>query len=672
MSLIKTNSELPEKVKKELIAKGAEDLKIGDLFIRADHSADILRIREISYYHKELTVYYDHATDCEGTTWSSYGSDSIEGWNRKGYQKLTKSLSEHLEEAKKVINGEISMSVFEAPEGDEMSAETALIAKSSKDSLIAMQNDMESKKKKVELITAFVGYEMERKKQELQNIRSKLQGIMKVWEKKIRKIMKVITTIELYLGVDEELFQIQEGENAPQTTPISFRQLVLFMDEEVANTDNGGLDFDDVKKFDEWLLENNNYKKLLPEEKGVVVFRPRRKDKNYGKDDRDAYAKNVENRVNTYLLIRNGDNLYRIYTDKIAILDRLFPRKKELEELLKETAELQDENQADWRKEEAQDKVDDMFYSYRKRAILMQGLIDRTNIFHPLPIEGLSMFNLEGSEDYIKFIYDDEASLTDGRLPFKQWLKEINQKINNGSRIVLNPDWKTWGESSNNMVEDRGFKYYNNKYSIPAGPTTGLYEVEKYQERETKFFFNRDSEDTKNEIAEGNWKFLERRNSNCDKYFKMNEEIHSVIKYNPGGEIYSGWGHDSHERKNRIAFRIFNNDSFIMNYDQISLEDIEYYIHNRADRPNYLEMLPLLRTLKKWRLAELENEKFFAKLVLGELMKLFPKFSQSILEADIDSLIEWWKFKNMIKRPIDKDDAKALRMIIKEFTRKNK
>ncbi len=88
------------------------------------------------------------------------------------------------------------------------------------------------------------------------------------------------------------------------------------MDEEVATTENDGLDFQDVDIFDGWLMENGNYKTLLPEPKGVIVFRPRRNRKDYG----DAYENLAKNPYNmmTYLLIRNGDCLYRIYSEKIT------------------------------------------------------------------------------------------------------------------------------------------------------------------------------------------------------------------------------------------------------------------------------------------------------------------------------------------------------------------
>lgn len=659
---------ITQSIRQELIQAGLEDLDIGTVYIGGFYSTDcnIIRIYDVKVLKHGTFIYYEKARNWECTEWSQYGSSNINEWNRQGYIKLNKTIQEHIEEAKKLIKGELSLAEFETND-EEINEETALINRTSKESLIAMKNAMTENKTKAELLKSFVNFEMQKKKAELESIMNQVKGIVEVWKKKIGKVMKVIDTIELYLGVNEEIFQIQEGEKAPVETPISFRQLVLFMDEEVANTDDGGLDYNDVEVFDSWLLKNENYKNILPEEKGVVVFRPRRYSKDYRSDDYIGNAmKNTANKIHTYLLIRNGDCLYRIFTEKIIILDRLFPRKTELEELLKETNGYKGK----YGEEEAKEKMDDAFYSYRKRAILMQGLIDRTDILHPLPIPNLSMFNLEGTEGKINFIYDDEAALTDGRQGFKAWQKSINELIEPGSRIVVTPNW-SYGDN-NYMVETRGFKYYSNKYSIPKSPSTGLYEVERYQERETKFFFNRNSEETKNEIKEGNWKFLERRNERCDKYFRTLEEVHSVIKYNPGGDIYSGWGYDSHERKNRIAFRIYKNDDFVLNYDQISLDDINYYLNDRANRKHYLNMMPLLRTMKKWRLEEIEKEKDFAMLVLGELIKLYPKLNQDTLKITIDELIEWWKFKNKIKRPIDKDDAKALRMIVKEFQRNNK
>ena len=70
-----------------------------------------------------------------------------------------------------------------------------------------------------------------------------------------------------------------EGEKAPHDTPITFRQLVLHMDEEVACTEGNGIDFQKIELFDEWCRKN--FDKLLPEKKGVVVARPRRTEVKY-------------------------------------------------------------------------------------------------------------------------------------------------------------------------------------------------------------------------------------------------------------------------------------------------------------------------------------------------------------------------------------------------------
>ena len=64
--------------------------------------------------------------------------------------------------------------------------------------------------------------------------------------------MRVITTIELYLGINEELFCIQEGAKAHVDTPITFRQGVLYMDEEIGHWKDGGLDYTNIEWFDTW------------------------------------------------------------------------------------------------------------------------------------------------------------------------------------------------------------------------------------------------------------------------------------------------------------------------------------------------------------------------------------------------------------------------------------
>jgi hypothetical protein len=277
-----------------------------------------------------IIVLYKETQDYELNIWEEKQStNSLKNFvcNFKDATVLKSSqISDYKEKAKKFISGEITeQDLIDSDDNDADKDESNyLISKSSKTTLISIQKDLEDKKKNAQIIHNFVTFEMKKKKAELEAIRERLNGVLSVFKKKISKIMRVITTIELYLGIDEEIFQIQSGELAPKDTPISFRQALLYMDEETGNWNNGGLDWTDINWFDEWLIKDNNYKNVLPEEKGLVVFRPRR----YKKEYYDRYHNSVMNQKNmsmTYLLIRNGDNLYRVYTENISIQPRLFP-----------------------------------------------------------------------------------------------------------------------------------------------------------------------------------------------------------------------------------------------------------------------------------------------------------------------------------------------------------
>ncbi len=331
----------------------------------------------------------------------------------------------------------------------------------------------------------------------------------------------------------------------------------------------------------------------------------------------------------------------------------------------------------------------------------MQGLIDRTEIFHPLK-QHISIFKMEESEGLINFIYDDEAALPTGRLSFSDWKKKINSVINRGSRVICTGEW---GYSKD--YEDRFYREYND-YRVPNSPKQGVYEIhthlvkERMQLCESQFA-----------IAEKYWidnsleyKVTERKNARNTPEIKGHPLInpyskgyageeyadfplphplkqdegqvyvtgyvtHLSLMYNPKGRVKHGWGDfENRERKNNLRFRVYQDDDQILNYDQISLDDIEFYLTSRIDRPNYLDMMPILETMKQMRLKELENEKSFVKFVFdrnfGKSNMIDSEFEERIWEC-----VDWWKFKNKWKRPIEKDDTLALRMIEKRLLSKN-
>lgn len=664
-----------------------EEVRIGDMFITPNSSySPAVRVKDIKKDEesKDLIV-VERARDWECTVWESESTYSMTSFLKeygKCHKVDYKGLQDYFAEADKVISGEKSIEEYQDKEDSHVSEETSLMERNSDAVLNALMVGYKTRIAHVEQIRNFVKIRMEQKKAELDILRRNLEETLAVFRKKVSKIMSVIASIELYLGIGEELFQIQDGEKAPADTPITFRQQVLYMDEEIGHWKDGGLDYSDIKWFDEWLVTNDNYKKLI-EDKGMVVFRPRRHPKDYNSGD--PIADKIRNQWNymTYLLIRNGECIYRVYTEHIVIEPRLFPKKSELQELMNKI----NETHGHYSKEAATEKVDDLMYKYKKRALLMQGLIDRTEVFHPLPAETVNIFNMEELGDKVRFIYDDEATFPSGRKSFKEWMEEINSKIKVGSRILI-----THMVDSSDV--NRRIYYYCNEYNIPASPGVGIYEVESWKVEETVDMSKANFEKMSSEwdaighaykvVGKSHHQYLAEGEYNVQDDMDFRKRVyedgvqvksvfeHMTIMYNPKDEVYGDWGsYDPHIRKNRIRFRIHQYDDFLLNYDQIDLDDIEFYLTSRVDRPNYLHMMPTLVHIKEHLLVERTNEEFFARMVFDNVWSEFNKISKAdhgdkvdLLEMSISNCIDWWKYKNKWKRGITKDDAKAYRMIV--------
>jgi hypothetical protein len=146
-------------------------------------------------------------------------------------------------------------------------------------------------------------------------------------------IQEKIHTVELYAGLQEELVQVREGEPADLSAKVHLMQRMHYMDEEcLAKYEAGGMDFEDVEAFDEWIGRDGNFGRILPHDRCIVAFRIRRKDKDYG--DLNAFIRIRFDQANrkTFLYIRNGRQLWRMSTS-ISFGTSLFPRRED-EDLL--------------------------------------------------------------------------------------------------------------------------------------------------------------------------------------------------------------------------------------------------------------------------------------------------------------------------------------------------
>jgi hypothetical protein len=490
------------------------------------------------------------------------------------------------------------------PNEDEHS--TDLVLTSGKDFALEAQRHLATVTERLEVMSSL----MNRKKNQLANIK---EGFMK----KLRDVTRVIGIIELYLGVHADITQIREGAPAPEGTPISFRQLVLHLDEEVAgdldHEDEQGFDFSDLPVFDKWMKKNID--KILPEKKGVVIARPRRWDKDYGSDNPFAEIEENEKNKMTYVIIRNGMNLYRIRTPDLNIYPHLFPTEKEMKMLTGET------KSEDWWRHNEEDNKEKML-GYKRNVLFLQGLIDRTDVFKPHS-SGLNLLKPETYHDEIKFIYDADG-LTDGRKGFNTWLMEVNSTLRRGDRIYFTGfPWNLFSESSGGGKHEE-----NRRFPVKCGwakPPAGIYNIKRIE----------------------NW---------GEKVY----EQALVCHFKATGEIYDPNLKDYRDRKNSIPFNVFRDDDFIINYENVKIEDIEFFIKDRLNRKYYASMMPVLKGIRKMILAEKEQEYGFIELIGSQV----DNSTEEILEA-----IEWWKRRVIEKRPLVREDAKAVRMI-KQYLKK--
>ncbi|MFM8913044.1 MAG: hypothetical protein ACKOE6_09040, partial [Flammeovirgaceae bacterium] len=344
-----------------------------------------------------------------------------------------------------------------------------------------------------------------------------------------------------------------------------------------------------------------------------------------------------------------------------------------------------------------------------------QGLIDRTNIFQPLP-KPIRLFDSSAIEEgLVKLIYDDELTLPSGRKPFWDYIAHINSKIDFGSRIVLTDSSYFFREkfeggytaetkTTNMHHSDRLDERYGDgsRWSVlPPEPKSGIYQVEKgyktqtlpiwaenpyydpnkYEtERRNNYDPSEHQEKSKRQLKSESVmhplliplgdsrfhtesvymtipeqiKYYGKRIGTEDSVFNSDEhdrvEIPSnpkqicigyedkpvpfkCIRYNPKDKVgeygmFRRWDDPPpSERKLNLSWKIFDDDAFIINYDEVTVEDIDFYLNSRVDRREYIGMMPMLWEVRNQLLSERESEKDFVSLVqsiVHQKINLYP------------------------------------------------
>lgn len=477
----------------------------------------------------------------------------------------------------------------------------------------------------VEKVRALALAEAERAKE----IARRTQAALEPVQAFMRELKEQLHTINLYLGTGEEIVALADGEAAPESTPITIRQMVLRMDEECAvAAEKGGIDAVDMEEFDRWLLADPAHvEQVLPEPKGVVALTPRDPERSKRYESAQQTQAVAEANAQTYFLIRNGDKLWRTCTD-FNVGSLLVPGPQTFTDLFTRTERnyhgrggMESKRvpikpgSSDW--DRAQQQAERSERHYFRVAIILEGLLHRTPVFHPLPVQGMSFMDESNHEaGRIRFILDAEAALGDGHEQFRDWQSRLGGQLRPGMRIVGQFNGYEGFGAHSSRHRDGNARLHPMGASPPEDGV--IYELKQVQGKRLGFTYPRtDMVWRRGYDARGDWR-------------------------------------GSGEAKTNASCHIKPGDDWIIPYDLADVADMERFLRSRSDREEYVSMFPLIKAAIRAKRREAELEAPFRTMLAGVLARE-NGVSVADAEAAVPGLVEWFKTTNKWHRPLVAD-----------------
>ncbi len=272
-------------------------------------------------------------------------------------------------------------------------------------------------------------------------------------DKAVKAVDRRLFALEIYAGLGETAKLIRPGAPASSETPVAVRQMMRFMDEEsLIDYDKGGMNFERLDEFDEWLAKDGNWDRIAPETRCVVAMRVRRHDKDYGHcrtlADAFEHAFYREMDKKTYLVVRNGEQVWRLTTD-VDFSPRLLPLRDEFEKPLVKKARRSGEKDEvvhpdDLRFDEFAEERANRVYEYNRVMFLLQGLLDRSKALAPHP--PINLADQSDVDRWFKAVYDEETGLPSSEpVVWEDYRDALNASVLKGSFVWCGEPEETWG-----------------------------------------------------------------------------------------------------------------------------------------------------------------------------------------------------------------------------------
>ncbi len=502
-------------------------------------------------------------------------------------------------------------------------AETeALMTSGTKEQIVALLDESERRQNMLEEIRLTADIIIENKKAELDDKVRQMGEIVKTMMKKVDDLVKIITVLNLYTGKTVDIYPIIEGKTADPQEPLSLRQRILYMDEELCAELDHEADYADVPLFFDALKDPAFRDIVVPEERCVVAVKPKRHEMGYRSGDAFYDAARESWNKHTYIVLRNGENVWWLESDDLEVWGSAFPHSDFEETFRKQMADESTSFMSNIQKEH-----ENVRYRTTKYMVFLQGLIDVNDFLAPMAVKP----NLMKGEG-VALIRDDENLIGTGRKSWQAFRDEKNALIRRGTRILYDGgkilrDGKTSWNAGGDHVRD-----YMNECARPQAPGAGVYHADVYEQVLRHEY---------GKAVTGPADFL-------------------VFRYMPGDTIWKRgvWGFDEVNRKNKVAWRY--SSSHVLNYDAVTADELQGYLSDRTLREQFREMMPLLKKALLEKRREEASEEDFKRLVASEERK---RNGYECSPAVIEDAVLWWKTKVIFSRPLSADDAKAFRMI---------
>lgn len=459
-----------------------------------------------------------------------------------------------------------------------------------------------------------------------------LQTQLAPLQEQAERAAEVINALDLYLGSGERVEVLWDGEPAAAGAPIHVFQQVLRMDEEALYL---GTDWRDAEAFFDWITADfANVRQVLPADKSVVVVRPTAR----RSQERDALTniqRDIENR-RCFWLFRNGTVVSLMTTEDIEIKNRILPLQTEFASFFENRFGKIEPGTDAWA--QAERNASKAERHYLKIMLTIQGVIDRTTVFAPLPENGVNIMSM-GAHETGKVVIvadaDETKMLPDGRPPFGEWLKAKMAALRPGLRVIgnwHNPEFKHLGYDTTSWRLNHPRMRPRSCESRPSPDVPHL--VTKRRDGMLVVPFDR-----------------------TEKLWLKDDR----------------WGSETlRTPKQRGSVLVDpDEDTWVLPFDLISLAEIDYYMNSRDARSQQLrETIPALRAARRAKIAEAEAEADFRLLLTGKVTKAGADADDAA--GIVDDLVHRWKIEQAWARPLKgtpEEEAAALAGIMRMYAK---